>query len=144
MGITVARDRAFLQWRFSADYRLFLARNSRVPIGHAAARIITRDGLKIGMILDCVTTPVEPSALSLLASIIAWLREQGAVAAIGYFIRRSALWWQIHSAGFLRLPHFCGSRPYPVCVSVRPGDSHRIELLNSSYWHMSLADSDLA
>lgn len=142
-GIIVVRSCAFLRWRFGPDYRLFLARDSRAPVGYAAARVVTRSGLKIGMILDCVTTGEETNALPLLASAITWLREQGASAAMGYFLRRSALWHQACEAGFLRLPRSCAPRDYPVYVSVRPGDLHSTDLLNPSRWHISLADSDL-
>src|SRR6185436_349053 len=35
---SVKRDRSFLSWRFGADYRLFLARDSQGAGGYAAAR----------------------------------------------------------------------------------------------------------
>jgi len=144
VGISVVRDRAFLRWRFGSNYHLFVTRNERGISGYAAARIISRAGLKIGMILDCVTSNDQASSLSLLSSVIAWLREQRASAAIGYFLRGSAPWHHVRTAGFVRIPSFCTPRDYPVCVNVRPGDSHSDDLLNTSHWHLSLADSDLA
>jgi hypothetical protein len=138
------RDRAFLQWRFTSDYRLFSAHDAHGLVGYAAVRMITRAGLKIGMVLDCVTSDNGVSARPLLASVIAWLKEHGAVAAMGYFLRRSAPWHQARAAGFLRLARPFVPREYPVCASVRPDDPHRAELLHPSCWNMSLADSDLA
>lgn len=143
-GIMVIRDRAFLQWRFGSDYRLFLARGVRGPAGYAAARVISRAGLRIGMVLDCVTGADETSALPLLAAVVAWLREQGASAAMGYFIRQSTSWHQAREAGFLRLSRPFMPREYPVCASVRPDDPRSVDLLNPSHWYISLADSDLA
>ena len=142
-NIIVARDRDFLQWRFGADYRLFVARDSNGPIGYAAARVITRAGLRVGMILDCVMTGDGKSAVPLLTSVLIWLRDQGAAAAMGYFLRYSAPWHQTRAAGFLRLPRPVVLREYPVYASVRPEDPHRMDLLNPAYWYMSLADSDL-
>jgi hypothetical protein len=143
-GIMVVRGRAFLQWRFGSGYRLFLARNSQSPVGYAAARVITRAGLKIGIVLDCMTVNKEACAAPLLESVIGWLREQGASAAMGYFLRGSEPWHQARTAGFLCLPRPFTPRDYPICASIRPEEPHTTELLNSSRWYMSLADSDLA
>jgi GNAT superfamily N-acetyltransferase len=143
-GIMVARDRAFLQWRFGVPYRLFLARDAGRLVGYAAARVVARGGLKIGMVLDCMSVDGGVCAVSLLSSVAAWLKEQGASAAIGYFQRGSASWQQVRAAGFVRLPGRLTPREYPVCISVRPEEPHSVELLNPSHWEMSLADSDLA
>jgi GNAT superfamily N-acetyltransferase len=144
MGIMVRRDRSFLQWRFGSHDQLFLACGPKGPVGYAAARIINRAGLRIGMLLDCVTIDDKTSALPLLGSVIAWLREQGASAAIGYFLRQSTPWHQACAAGFLPLPRLLMPRDYPVCASVWPENSHSADLLDPSCWYMSLADSDLA
>jgi GNAT superfamily N-acetyltransferase len=143
-GIIVIRNHAFLQWRFGPDYRLFLAYDSHGPVGYAAARIIKRAGLKIGTIVDCITVDNKTNALPLLASVIAWLREQGAAAVIGYFLRQSPPWHQARAAGFLRLPRPLVPRQYPVCASVPPDKPYSTDLLNPALWYMSLADSDLA
>jgi GNAT superfamily N-acetyltransferase len=143
-GIIVVRNRAFLQWRFGSAYRLFLARDSQRPVGFAAARVITRAGLKIGMVLDCMTVSDRTCAPPLLESVIEWLRKQGASAAMGYFLRGSAPWHQARAKGFLRLPRLFTPRDYPVCASVRPEEPHTAELLTPSRWYMSFADSDLA
>jgi GNAT superfamily N-acetyltransferase len=143
-GIMVQRDRAFLHWRFDAGCRLFLAQSAHGPVGYAAARLITRAGLKLGMLLDCVTAGEGANAVPLLAAVLAWLREQGASAALGYFVRYSAPWHQARAAGFVCLPRPLVPRDYPVCASVRPDDPHSAELRNPTLWYMSLADSDLA
>ena len=143
LGISIARDRAFLQWRFGSQYRLFIDRDSQAPTGYVAARIIRRSGLQIGIILDCLTNNDETSALFLLSSVVAWLKEQGASAAMAYFLHKTAPWYYARSAGFLRIPAFCTPRDYPVCVNVRPGDPHYSDFLDASYWHLSLTDSDL-
>jgi GNAT superfamily N-acetyltransferase len=143
-GITVLRDRAFLQWRFGLPYRLFLARDARRLGGYAAVRVITRAGVKIGMVLDCMTVDDDRCAPPLLSSITSWLKEQGASAAMGYFRRGSAPWRQARATGFLCLPRPIMPREYPVCASVRPEEPHGPDLLNPSHWYMSLADSDLA
>jgi GNAT superfamily N-acetyltransferase len=143
-GIMVVRNRAFLQWRFGSPYHLFLARDARGPAGYAAARVIARAGLEIGMVLECMTFGDEACALPLLGSVIDWLKGQGACAAIGYFLRGSTPWHQARAAGFLPLPRPLSPRNYPVCASVRPEEPHYAELLNPSCWYMSLADSDLA
>ena len=143
-GIMAQRDSAFLHWRFDAGCRLFLARAAHGPVGYAAARIITRAGLKFGMLLDCVTAGDGTNAMPLLAAVLAWLREEGASAALGYFVRHSAPWHQARAAGFVCLPRPLVPRDYPVCASVRPDDPHSAELLNPAHWYMSLADSDLA
>jgi GNAT superfamily N-acetyltransferase len=144
MDIVVARDRAFLQWRFGADYRLFLERDSQGPTGYAAARLITRAGLKIGMVVDCLTVDDGTNALPLFEAVIAWLREQGASAAMGYFRRGSVAWRQARASGFLHLPRPLVPREYPVCASIRPEQPYSMDILNPLRWHMSLADSDLA
>jgi GNAT superfamily N-acetyltransferase len=143
-GLMVQRDRAFLHWRFDAGCQLFLAQAAHGPVGYAAVRIITRAGLKLGMLLDCVTAGDSANAVPLLAAVLAWLREQGASAALGYFVRYSAPWHQARAAGFVCLPRPLVPRDYPVCASVRPDDPHSAELLNPAHWYMSLADSDLA
>ncbi len=143
-AIMVVRDQAFVQWRFGSVYQLFSACDARSPVGYAAARVLTRAGLKIGMLLDCLTVPDGGGAPLLLGSVIRWLTEQGACAAMGYFLRGSAPWHQARAAGFLRLPRALTPRAYPVCASVRPEEPHAAELLNPSHWDMSLADSDLA
>jgi GNAT superfamily N-acetyltransferase len=143
-GIMMIRNHAFLQWRFGPDYRLFLAYGSHGPIGYAAARILQRAGLKIGTVVDCITVDNKTSALPLLESVIAWLREQGASVAIGYFLCQSPPWHQARAAGFLRLPRPLVPRQYPVCVSVQPDRPYSADLLNPALWYMSLADSDLA
>jgi GNAT superfamily N-acetyltransferase len=144
MGIMVMRNHAFLQWRFGADYRLFLAYDSHGPVGYAAVRLLNRAGLSIGLILDCMTVDTKTSALPLLEAVITWLREQGAVVAMGYFLRHSPPWQQARAAGFLRLPRLLVPRDYPVCASVQPDKPHSADLLNPALWYMSLADSDLA
>jgi hypothetical protein len=143
-GIMVVRNHAFLRWRFGADYRLFLLRDRRGPAGYTAARTLTRAGTKVGMILDCMTAGTATGALPLLEAVITWLRDQRASAVMGYFPRGSMAWRQAHAAGFFCLPRPLVPREYPVCASVRPEDPHRAELLDSSRWYMSLADSDLA
>jgi hypothetical protein len=143
-GIMVRRNHAFLQWRFGADYRLFLACNARGPAGYAAARLVKRAGLSLGLIVDCMTVDNKISALPLLASVIAWLRQQGAVVAMGYFLRHSPPWQQARAAGFIRLPRSLAPRDYPVCASVQPDRPYSADLLNPALWSMSLADSDLA
>jgi GNAT superfamily N-acetyltransferase len=143
-GIMAQRDSAFLHWRFDAGYRLFLAQAAHGPIGYAAARIITRAGLHLGMLLDCVIAGDGINAVPLLAAVLAWLREQGASAALGYFVRYSAPWHQARAAGFVCVPRPLVPRDYPVCASVQPDDPHSTELLNPALWYMSLADSDLA
>jgi GNAT superfamily N-acetyltransferase len=142
--ITVARDRTFLQWRFSSDYRLFLGRDSQGPRGYIAARLITRAGIKVGMLVDFLTPDSGTSELPLLEAAITWLRAQGAAAAVGYFRRASIPWQQARAGGFLRLPRPLVPRDYPVCVSVRPDVPFQTDLLDASRWSMSLADSDLA
>jgi GNAT superfamily N-acetyltransferase len=142
-SIIVQRDRAFLDWRFDAGYRLFLAQAAHGPVGYAAARIITRAGLKLGMLLDCITAGDGVNAVPLLTAVLAWLQEQGASAVLGYFVRYSAPWHQARTAGFVCLSRPFVPRDYPVCVSVQPNDPHSAELLNSTHWYMSLADSDL-
>jgi GNAT superfamily N-acetyltransferase len=141
--IMVARDRGFLHWRFGPDYRLFLARDGRSPVGYAAARVVTRAGLKLGLVLDCVAAGDGTSAVRLLASVVHWMREQGASAALGYFLPRSPAWDRAREAGFLRLPRAFTVRDYPVYVAVRPESGHRTQLLNGTRWHLTLADSDL-
>jgi GNAT superfamily N-acetyltransferase len=143
-GIMVMRNYAFLQWRFGADYRLFLAYDSHGPVGYAAARLVNRAGLSIGLILDCMTSDNKTSALPLLASVIGWLRQQGAVVAMGYFLHHSPPWQQARAAGFIRLPRPLVPRHYPVCASVQPDRPYSADLLNPALWYMSLADSDLA
>ncbi len=143
-GIIVRRDRAFLQWRFGSPYRLFLARDAHRPVGYAAVRLITRAGLYIGMVLDCMTVSDGTCGPFLLVSVIGWLREQGASAAVGYFLRGSPPWHQARAAGFVCLPRPLTPRAYPVCASVRPEEPRTVELLKPSCWYMSLADSDLA
>jgi GNAT superfamily N-acetyltransferase len=143
-GVMVRRDSAFLHWRFHAGYRLFLARAAHGPVGYAAARVITRAGLKLGILLDCVTVGKGTNALPLLAAVLAWMQEQGVSVTLGYFVRYSAPWHQARAAGFYRLPRLLVPRDYPVCASVRPDDPHSAELLNPTHWYMSLADSDLA
>jgi GNAT superfamily N-acetyltransferase len=143
-GVMIARDHAFLKWRFGTHYRLFLARDTQGPVGYTAARLITRAGVKIGMVVDCLTVDAGASILPLLGSTIAWLREEGASLAMGYFLRGSPPWHQARAAGFVCLPPPLTPREYPVCASVRPEEPHRADLLNPSHWCMSLADSDLA
>ena len=65
-----------LHWRFDAGCRLFLAQATHGPVGYAAARLITRAGLKLGMLLDCVTAGDGANAVPLLAAVLAWLQEQ--------------------------------------------------------------------
>ena len=142
--IMVARDRGFLRWRFGLDYRLFLARHGRAPVGYAAARLVTRAGLKVGVVLDCVTAGDGASAARLLASVVSWMRAQGASAALGYFLPRCSAWHHAREAGFLRLARGLAPRDYPIYVTVRPEGPHRAQLINASRWHLSLADSDLA
>jgi GNAT superfamily N-acetyltransferase len=142
-GIMVVRDRAFLQWRYGSAYKLFLARDPHHPVGYAAARVIVRGGLKIGMVLDHMTVLGGTCISALFDPVIDWLRAQGASAAIGYFLRGSAPWHQARVAGFRCLPRHLVPRKYPVCASVRSEAPHNRDLLNPSYWHMSLADSDL-
>lgn len=143
-AIMVVRDQAFVQWRFGSMYHLFSAYDAQTPVGYAAARVLTRAGLKIGMLLDCLTDRDGVGAPLLLESVIRWLTEQGACAAMGYFLRGSVPWHQARAAGFLCLPRALTPRVYPVCASVRPAEPHAAELLNPSHWYMSLADSDLA
>ena len=141
----IPRNGAFLRWRFGPDCRLFLLRDSRGPVGYAAARVITRSGLKVGMVLDCMTTTQDDSSVPLLlSSVVAWLREQGASVAVAFFLEQSVPWKHLRRAGFLRVPSVCAPRQYPVCVSVRPEDPQSRDFLSPSSWHMSLADSDLA
>jgi hypothetical protein len=144
MGIMVARDCAFLQWRFGSDYQLFLGRSSQAPIGYVVARLITRAGIKVGMLVDCLTVDNGISALPLLEAVNTWLRAEGATAAMGYFRRGSIAWQQARAGGFLCLPRPLVPRDYPVCVSVRPDTPYRADLLDASRWSISLADSDLA
>jgi hypothetical protein len=140
----VQRDRTFVQWRFDASCRLFRAQTPHSPVGYAAARLLTRAGLKRGLLLDCVTAGAGAPAGALLAAVLAWLRAQGAAAALGYFVRGSAPWQHARAAGFVRLPRPLVPRAYPVCVSVRPDHPQRATLGNPAHWSMSLADSDLA
>jgi GNAT superfamily N-acetyltransferase len=142
--IVIPRDLAFLRWRFDGDYRLFLARAPQGPVGYAAARVVSRSGLRLGILLDCILAHNTLSALPLLAAVVAWLREQGVSASIAYFVRHSAAWQIMRNAGFFRLAKPIIPRKYPVCVSVHSEHPHGAELLNASRWHMSLADSDLA
>ena len=107
------------------------ARDSQGPIGYAAARLITRAGLKVGMVVDCVTIDDGINAFPLFEAVISWLREQGASAAMGYFRRGSAAWRQARAAGFLRLPGPLVPRDYPVCASVRPEEPCQAALLDA-------------
>jgi hypothetical protein len=91
-----------------------------------------------------VTTRNPNDARRLLNSAIAWFSEQGAAAAVGYFVRRSESWLRARDAGFAVIPRACSPREYPVYATVRPDDPRGPELLDPSRWHMSLADSDLA
>lgn len=143
VGHTIERSRDFLRWRFNTGYRLFLARDFEGPLGYIATRIIDRGGVRIGVIVDYVSPIDDVSAFSLLSHVIAWLREQGASAAISYFFRKSIPWKQLRAAGFVRLARICTPREYPICVNVRPGESYSAKLLDPSRWHLSLADSDL-
>jgi GNAT superfamily N-acetyltransferase len=142
-GFIVTRDRSFLGWRFGPDYRLFLARDSRGPGGYAAARVLTRSGLKVGMVVDAMAADGS-CALPLFEAVTGWMRQQGASAAIGYFRRGSDAWSLARAAGFASLPGVLVPRPYPVCVSVRSEAPDQADLLDPSRWHLSLADSDLA
>ena len=142
-SILVKRDRAFLEWRFRSNYQLFLARESRCPVAYTAVRVVDRAGLKIGMVMDCVAADDGESAVRLMKSVMARLKEQGVSIAAGFFLRGSDSWNWARSAGFMGLPRFCSPRDYPVYVSVRPGHRHSADLLNPAFWQFSLADSDL-
>ena len=143
-GIMVQRDGAFLHWRFDAGCRLFLAQATHGPVGgYAAVRLITRAGLKLGMLLDCVTAgrgqcgTVARGCAGLVAG-------AGCLGRAGIFC---AIQCAVASSPRRRvclLPGLLVPRDYPVCASVRPDDPHSAELLNPAHWYMSLADSDLA
>ena len=130
---------AFLMRDVGSSWRRLPTALSAAPqCAHHAGRTQTWDapGLRHGR--------DGANAVPLLAAVLAWLQEQGASAALGYFVRYSAPWHQARAAGFVCLPRLLVPRDYPVCASVRPDDPHSAELLNPAHWYMSLADSDLA
>jgi hypothetical protein len=135
------RDSAFMRWRYGTDYRLFVARHGGQPVGYAAARLVARAGLRLGLVVDCLGGATE--SMRLLQTAANWMKDQGASAAVGYFLAGSASSQAAIEAGFVRLPRYCTPRSYPVYVSVREGRD-RTTLLDASRWHMTLADSDLA
>ena len=110
----MSRNRTFLCWRFGADYRLFLARDSQTPVGCAAARIVTRAGVRVGMVVDCVADSNRSHLVHLLTSAVAWLKGRGVAAVLGYFLPESDVWRSARDAGFLRLPPALAPRDYPV------------------------------
>ena len=142
-GIMVARDRAFLQWRFGPEYRLFALRGAPGVEGYVASRVVTRAGLKVGLVVDCLAADAAAGG-RLMAAALGWLDAQGASAAVGYFLPQSLPWRSARKAGFLRLPAFLTPREYPVYACVRPGDAHGPALFDTASWHLSMADSDLA
>lgn len=142
-GIMVARDRTFLQWRFGPDYRLFALRGAPGVAGYVASRVVTRAGVKVGLVIDCIAADAAAGS-RLMAAALGWLETQGASAAVGYFLPQSMPWRSARKAGFLRLPAFLAPREYPVYACVRPGDEHGPALLDAASWHLSMADSDLA
>jgi hypothetical protein len=140
--IMVVRDRAFLQWRFGSAYRLFALQGASGVAGYVAARIVVRAGLRVGMIVDCMAAETV-AGVRLLTAAVARLREQGAAAAVGYFLPQSLPWRCARAAGFLRLPEALAPREYPVYVRVRSGDEHGPALRDPARWLLSMADSDL-
>ena len=116
-----------------------LAQATHGPVGYAAARLITRAGLKLGMFLDCVTAGDGANAVPLLAAVLGLLQR---VPRLRWDILCDTVRRGIKPAplGLSVLPRLLVPRDYPVCVSVRPDDPHSAELLNPAHWYMSLAE----
>jgi hypothetical protein len=69
-GISVVRDRAWVEWRYLAspsfDYRIVLAERAGTPVGYAAYRVEAGLERRIGYLAEVLAPRDDPAVLSTL------------------------------------------------------------------------------
>lgn len=137
-GALVARDGAWLRWRYAAApwprYAVFGARRDGALVGWSAMRLTPRMG-STALLVDWLCAPDDGEVLdALVAHLRAWGRARGAAAVFAFASEARAV-ARLIAAGLRALPEFAT----PLLVG---GSQAAMASASIERWHLTLGDSD--
>ena len=147
-GIMVARDRAYLNWRYvenpTASYELFIVEKGSSLAGYMVLKIEKMFGLQTGFIVDLLTIPDEPALASgMIAEAVLHFRSEGMDIVSCLMLKHTPYTKALKSNGFLQAPE--KMLPQELYLGVRRHTSEHPEtyLFNPRNWFITWGDHDV-
>ncbi len=143
-GVMVARDRAYLQWRFGsrpdARYTVLLATRSADVVGYLVLRCAEEEGTRWGYLVDFLVEDASAGVFSLLVEHALRRFREERVAAVSCRTTVPAYRWALYRRGFY--PFFWGRRGY-MRININTPDPAVQIFGEVRQWHVTMGDGDL-
>ena len=145
--ILLVRDKAFLRWRFSekpgTEYVTFVAEQRGQLVGYIVVRGDQMMGLRVGFILDMLTTN-HKVASALLSEAIQHFKGEGEDAIGCLMLQHTPYFKVLRKAGFVVAPKRLMHKEFYFGVQVKPSVLADETINKRSNWYLTFADTDLA
>ncbi len=141
----VERNQAYLRWRFlqhpTRRYRMWAIRSGSEVKGYVVTRLTGVDGVRCGMVVDCLVREGH-SARVLLAHAISELQREGA-DLIGCLMPNNTFGARaLRSLGFQICPRRFLPQPFPVIFRWHAQEPSPQELFSLEHWYLTMGDYD--
>ncbi len=146
--IISVRDLKYLTWRYcqcpTRTYQIHLAETDGHLGGYLVRRVIEKDGLRLGAVMDVLVEPGRRDVLdSLLASAIAGFRNQTVDALVCLMQHDNLYYRALRRHGFFRVPERLNPRTFNFVCRVLSSDLPEDEFYSSQNWFITLGDYDV-
>jgi hypothetical protein len=146
--IISVRDVRYLTWRYcqcpTRTYQIQVAESNGKLAGYLVRRVIEKDGLKLGVLMDMLVEPGRGDVLhALLGSAITEFREERVDALVSIMQRDGFYYPTLRRSGFFRVPERFNPRTFNFVCKVLWPDLPEGEFYSSQNWFITLGDYDV-
>jgi hypothetical protein len=147
--VAVARDRAFLLWRFRGaffrDYQILTARAGDELVGYVVLRDYLFDGIKAGMIADLLVEPGprgDSAGLLLVNEATRRLKSHGMALAGALMMPHAQEYRILRRAGYLQPPQRMAPQTFRIVAHPFRYGPHQGTVPPAEQWFFTMADHD--
>jgi GNAT acetyltransferase-like protein len=146
--IISVRDMRYLTWRYcqcpTRTYKIQVAESHGKLAGYLVSRVIEKDGLKLGALMDVLVEPGRGDVLhALLGSAITAFREERVDALVSLMQPDSFYYPALRRSGFFRIPERFNPRTFNFVCKVLWPDLPEGEFYSPQSWFLTLGDYDV-
>ncbi len=145
--IMLIRDRAYLDWRYvkkpDADYTIYISEDRDKLLGYIVLRTIVDNGLRIGWIVDILTSYKDnPASIDLLTKAVQYFKAIGIDMVLCVMPPKAYLAASLIKHGFLMISKWRRHKYQIFCEVIIPKYPESL-LHNPDNWYLTRGDSDL-
>lgn len=148
-GLMLARDRTYLQWRFSdvpqRQYRVLSARNGSEVLGYIVLRDAEIRGTRVGLIADLLVLPGEAgtrAGLCLTGEALRIFRDAGVPLSGGLMLPHAHEYAILRRGGHLPAPRVLAPQQFHLVIKGLTDGFLPEALAQPRGWYVTAADHD--